>query len=108
MEEPRHCDDYIMDKEQPLCLRRFLKYNRWPAVWQARASDAGIKSPELFATLARDEKGHCKKYGVKVGERVHIVMASRLGDVGITNNLKQGGYQVRVYIDWLKDFSEKS
>lgn len=49
---------------------------------------------------------------LSAGERVKIVMVSRLGDVGITENLKCergcGGYGARVPLDDLDDFSNSA
>jgi len=89
----KHCDDYIDDESQPQCLRRFLRYNRWPAFWQYRAHKLGVKEPVLFA-----------QYGKK---RVRVVMASRLGDVGITEDLSAAkGYSLRVPVCALSRFSD--
>jgi len=91
-EDFRHCDDYIDDESQPLCLRRFLRYSRWPAVYQFRAEGLGIKKPPLFADCG--------------GERYRVVMASRFGDVGITKNLEaESGYSRRVVVADLSNFS---
>lgn len=91
-EDFRHCDDYIDDKSQPLCLRRFLRYSRWPAIYQFRAEGLGIKKPPLFADCG--------------GERYRVVMASRFGDVGITKNLEaESGYSRRVVVADLSNFS---
>lgn len=88
----RHCDDYIHDHEYPICLRWFLLANRLPAVDGVIIEEAGV-SPKLFA----DYKG----------QRVRVVMASRMGDVGITPNLEaEHGYEDRVFIDELENFSE--
>ena len=110
--EDRHCDDYIRDKTQPRCLRLFLLINRVPAYWKSdKWLQKGRPEPVLFATLAcpnDDARAHCKKYGIEDKSRVRVVMASRFGDVGITNNLKaEHGYEVRVYVPWLVDFSDK-
>lgn len=90
----RHCDDYLDDPTQPKCLRRFLKFNRWPARWQLRAMAMGIQPPKLYATHK--------------DRRVRVTMASRLGDVGIsTYMLKEHGYQKRVAVEELREFSDK-
>jgi hypothetical protein len=90
----KHCDDYIDDPTQPKALRRYLRYHRWPAVWQARAQGLGVKEPVLFA-----------RYN---GIKVRVVMASRMGDVGITTRLDaERGYQDRVYIEDLTHFTDK-
>jgi hypothetical protein len=42
------------------------------------------------------------------GQRVRVVMASRLGDVGITTHLEaENGYEKRVFIDDLTELSTK-
>lgn len=108
--ETKHCDDYIDDKAQPKALRRFLRYHRWPAVWQVRAESMGVIQPVLFATLkchTDKERQFCKNYSVPDGSRVRVVMASRMGDVGISiHHQFDRGYQVRIDIDRLVDFSE--
>lgn len=90
----KHCDEYIMDKSQPKCLRLFLLINRIPAYWKYdKWIGKGKPEPVLFA----DYKSN----------RVRVVMASRFGDVGITHNLKaQNGYDIRVSVAELSNFSE--
>lgn len=89
----RHCDDYIHDHKQPLCLRAFLLRQRVPAVDGHLMELAGFH-PQLFAT--------CK------GKRVKVTMASRFGDVGITLALDAvNGYDRRVPIASLSDFGDK-
>jgi len=84
----RHCDEYIDDLAQPECLRAFLDYARSPA---HGANREGGK-PKLFATHE--------------GKRVRVVMASRFGDVGITEKLHaEYGYDKRVMVAALSDFS---
>ena len=91
--EGKHCDDYIGDENQPQCLRRFLRWKRWPALYQCRAKSLGFKTPQLFA---------CYK-----GKRVKVNMASRFGDVGITYDLSlENGYDNRVNVEDLGDFSD--
>lgn len=96
---PKHCDDYIDDIEQPKCLRRFLRFCRWPAIYQLKAySLFKMGKPPLFADWQRYKN---KKV------RVKVVMASRFGDVGITRDLKaDSGYQWRVDVETLSNFSE--
>jgi hypothetical protein len=94
MNEPRHCDDYIRDKTQPKALRKFLLYKRIPAYWQA--------------DLWKDSWGFPVLYADYNGERVRVVMASRFGDVGITKDLtKEHGYETRVSVEELTNFSEE-
>ena len=89
-----HCDDIIDDKSYPLCLRKFLRFNRWPALYQCRARRLGIARPSLFATHQ--------------GNQVRVVMASRFGDVGITKDLDaERGYQLRVSVEELSNFSDR-
>jgi len=90
--EFRHCDEFIDDETQPLCLRKFLRYCRWPAIYQFRAHRLGITKPRLFAN-----------YG---GKLVRVVMASRFGDVGITGDLEADSvYDLRVAVGDLINFS---
>ena len=94
IENKRHCHTYIRDKSQPMCLRKWLLYNRVPAIWKMRRWRKQWGIPTLFATYK--------------GEQYRVVMASRLGDVGITKNLNAlFGYELRVYIEDLSDFKEK-
>lgn len=87
VEDIKHCDDYIDDPSAPECLRAFLSHTRSPA----HGMHLGEKPP-LFAT-----------YG---GRRYRVVMASRLGDVGITTNLEANhGYEKRVSVCTLSDLS---
>jgi hypothetical protein len=89
----KHCDDYIDDYEQPDCLRWFLFINRLPAMMKCLAEVNNCK-PKLFATYNQ--------------KRVRVVMASRLGDVGITRNLDaESGYETRVAVADLSNFSNE-
>lgn len=84
----RHCDEYIDDPTAPECLRKFLDHARSPAHGSYREDPR----PSLFA---RHE-----------GQPVRVVMASRLGDVGITHDLtKVHGYSKRVAVADLTDFT---
>lgn len=86
----RHCDDYINDPETPECLREYLRVERMPAVEKYRQP----LRPKCFATHE--------------GKRVRIVMASRFGDVGITEDLTaERGYDLRVYLNALSDFADE-
>ena len=112
----KHCDDYIKDKTQPMCLRKFLLHKRIPAYWQIKYWKDSWGTPELFATIDVDSittKGGIK-YDIKKAlemknkeskKRVRVVMASRFGDVGITPRLDaKNGYSTRVPVEWLSDF----
>lgn len=88
----KHCDDYIHDFTAPHCLRFFLLINRLPAMDMMVCREFGVK-PKLFATYK--------------DTRVRVVMASRMGDVGITHHLDaEDGYQARVMIAALSNFGE--
>lgn len=88
------CDEYLDDPFQPECLLWWLAVQRLPAyLWAAAHNMGGV--PKLFA----DHKG----------KRVRLTMASRLGDVGITRDLKKEvGYENRVLIKELSNFSHVS
>lgn len=88
----KHCDDYIHDFTASHCLRFFLLVNRLPAMDMMLCRGFGVK-PKLFATYK--------------GDRVRVVMASRMGDVGITHKLDaEDGYENRVMVADLSDFGE--
>jgi hypothetical protein len=83
----KHCDDFIDDESAPASLRAFLARARSPA--------HGYLSSEPFPKLFADHEG----------SRVRVVMASRLGDVGITADLAADhGYQKRVGVEDLSKF----
>ena len=89
----KHCDDYIRDKSQPKCLRKFLLYHRIPATWRFCRWKDSWGTPSLFAMYK--------------GEPVRVQMASRFGDVGITTKMNQkNGYELRVNVEDLTDFLE--
>lgn len=94
----KHCDEYIEDPSQPECLRKFLD--------RARSPGHGMLSKEPYPKLFATYRGKGWQ-GVNTGDRVRIVMASRMGDVGCTKNLNaESGYQLRTAIADLSDFSE--
>jgi len=102
----RHCDDYIRDKTQPKCLRKFLLFTRIPAYWQYTRWKQSWGIPTLFATVPAYTGIGGGKYKAK---RVRVVMASRFGDVGITTDLTADhGYDKRVFVDALTDFSDRA
>lgn len=95
MDKYLHCDDLIGDESQPKCLRRYLRWHRWPVKYQIKALGWGFKEPKLFA----DYKNN----------RVRVVMVSRFGDVGITNNLETvQGYDLRLAVQELSNFSDEN
>jgi len=86
----RHCDDYINDPAAPVVLRKYIERARSPA--------HGHTSRDPFPTLFVTYKG----------ERYRVVMASRLGDVGLSKQLDGGrGYSLRVAVEDLSEFSER-
>lgn len=104
MIELRHCDDYIRDKTQPKCLRKFLLYKRIPGHWQVDLWKDTWGVPTLFATFKEPDGPGGRKGKTR---RVRVVMASRYGDVGITRDLSsESGYDLRVFVADLTDFSE--
>lgn len=85
----RHCDEYIDDADAHQALRAFLA--------RARAPGHGLMQAEPFPKLFADFRGH----------RVRVVMASRLGDVGITTDHdEEHSYQVRVAVADLHNFGD--
>lgn len=104
---PKHWQEYVYDKMYPKCLRDFLRCHRWPTHVKAKLISEGTwTEPELYATIIQDKDGWLERHGLKIGERVKIVMVSRFGDVGITNALQvKYGYKVRTYIENLGNFN---
>ena len=84
-----HCDDiYDKDPNINIHVKNYLTYARAPG------HGYGLDSVSLYA----DYKGN----------RVRVVVASRLGDVGVTYDLtKEQGYHRRVYLPELSNFSDK-
>ncbi|TXN47340.1 elongation factor P maturation arginine rhamnosyltransferase EarP [Methylobacterium sp. WL7] len=103
----KHCDEYIDDETQPECLRRFLDYQCRPAALKYPTGDA------VFDKAIEDRHGLPMwrdpvptLFADCDGERVRVTMASRFGDVGVTTILTdEHGYDVRVPVDYLSDFS---
>jgi hypothetical protein len=88
----RHCDTYIHDLSQPLCLRFWVLVHALPASDMELLNRAGV-NPSLFATTS-------------TGETVRLVTASVLGDVGITRDLASEQYEDRVHLESLSNFRE--
>lgn len=85
----KHCDDYIDDETAPDVLRVFLR--------RARLPGHGHLQPGPFPKLFADYNG----------KRVRVVMASRMGDVGITDDHSRDmGYQTRVAVADLSNFGD--
>lgn len=87
-----HCDNFINDYRMPNIVRTFLILHRMPAI------DKNIfKQYEQLPWLI---------YADYKGKRVAMTMASRMGDIGITEVLdKPLGYDNRVPITELSNFS---
>ena len=86
-----HCDDVIDDSRYPECLRKFLAWQRMPAVDKLQAGYT--TAPKCFAMLD--------------GEQVRLTMASRFGDIGVAADLdREHGYDVRVDVGSLSLFAE--
>lgn len=88
--EPKHCDDYIDDGTAPSVLRAFLQRARMPG----HGMLVSAPYPKLFADYN--------------GKRFRVVMASRMGDVGITERLDEDfGYSWRVNVCDLSNFGDE-
>ena len=86
----KHCDDYINSPEVPEIVRRWVFLQRLPA------TERILMAKEVEAT---------KLYAKYEGKKVRLTMASRFGDVGITDNLnRENGYDRRVPLEHLTDF----
>lgn len=89
-----HCDDFAADYQRDAAARWFVFINRLPVSLRQLVRVRGLPDPVLFADYQ--------------GKRVRVVMASRLGDVGITDDLTAtNGYKCRVGIDELSNFGEQ-
>lgn len=89
--EPRHCDEYIDDETAAPSLRAWLSVARAPA--HGALQIAKGHNPRLFADLN--------------GRRVRCVMASRFGDIGVTEDLTaEYGYSARVAVEDLTNFGD--
>jgi hypothetical protein len=85
---------HVLSSRSPQCVRWFLFVKLLPAIVQPLVCEKTGGEPRLFA----DYKG----------KRVRVTMASRFGDVGITDDLtKEHGYSTRVSVDDLSNFSEE-
>lgn len=88
-----HVDSFVDDYSKDKYARWFLFLKRLPAAFQADF-DEWIKPHKLFCTWKK--------------ARYRVTGASRLGDVWLTSNFDQDtGYQHRVAVDELSEFSEK-
>jgi hypothetical protein len=85
----KHCDEYTDDSDAHPALRAYLK--------RARSPGHGLTSKDPFPALFADYRN----------KRWRVTMASRLGDVGITDDLTaETGYQIRVMVRQLSNFSD--
>jgi hypothetical protein len=89
-----HIDDVIdFGFEYPYCLRYYLLFKRLSASDQ-NVVKKSVGEPTCFANHN--------------GKRVKLVMANKMGDIGITENLLSNKeYQKRVNVLELSDFHEK-
>lgn len=72
----------------------------WP--WRYATTKIPLKIPSL------DRPGVIYSTELPAGSRVKVVMASRLGDIGVTANLEaEYGYAVRVSIDKIEATFDK-
>lgn len=95
-EEPelpyKHCYDYINEFGAPGVLRWFLLIQSLPATHRVLARQFGA-NPKLFADYQ--------------GKRYRVVMASRMGDVGLSENFQaEDGYSIRTAVQDLSNFSD--
>lgn len=76
----------------PAFVRAWATYHRLPAVAIVSLNEGGVKPPVVWAKLR--------------GRDCRLVMASRLGDVGINYTGAETGYTSRHDIEELTDFRE--
>ncbi len=88
----RQNEDAMRDYSLPAIVRGFIAINSGPATETMAIREAGFM-PRL--------------YGTHEGERVRVVMVSRMGDIGISRDDKEHGYFKRCSIYDLTDFSEE-
>lgn len=79
-----------------------------PETWEYRF--ATLKAPAEMWHYAQQWAGNAPRFDTVLcpaGTRVKIVMVSRMGDVGVTEDLtKENGYGVRLPLDALCDLSQ--
>ncbi len=104
-ESEMHCDDWVDKGIGPPCLTAFLEYHRQPAAWKVQPI------PDWYREVADFPEGWPKAdpgplWAAHQGKWVRIVMVSRFGDVGVTDNLDaENGYRLRVYLPELSQFT---
>lgn len=93
----RSNDHALHDHALPAIVRGFIAINSGPATETMAIEEAGWM-PRLYATYQPSSEP---------GERVRVVMVSRLGDCGISRKDERYGYFARVSIYDLTDFSDE-
>jgi len=91
-----------MNEQYPAGSWQPHKRETWPFVFATVRHPTKLRE---WIDHKRDEKGEpiFVEQWIPVGTKVRIVMVSRLGDVGITDDLKAtDGYLARVSLDWLE------
>jgi hypothetical protein len=80
-----------------------------PETWTFRfACLRKERTLEHYLGYSKDGKPQFREVPCEAGQRVKIVMVSRFGDVGITEDLNaENGYGARVLLDDLCDFTDK-
>lgn len=101
--QDKHCDDYIDDLSAPMPLRWFLFVRRLPATDMFLCQANGV-DPSLYADYTTMSTKGRRSERVPITRRVRVVMASRLGDVGITFDLNSTQYRHRVPVSFLSNF----
>lgn len=85
-----HVDDFVSDMTKDPYARWMLMYFRFPAEMHI-----------AFAPFYKDRKLFC----TYDGKRYRVNMASRLGDVGLAQNLnRESGYDIRRDVDECSDW----
>ena len=88
-----HCDRTIVESKYPMIVRWWVFINRLPDIEKHLCFHNGV-NPSLWAK--------CR------GKWVRLVMASRMGHVGITTNIDaQIGYGECVWLHELTDFTDE-
>lgn len=84
-----HCEDVIDDHTYPEILRKFVAFHRQPAIEILKHPQE--EWPVLWATD-------------RFGTPCRVVMASRLGDLGVNYTGDFVGYSMRWTVDELSDY----
>ena len=115
-----HCDDIADDPRAPAPLREFINYHRLPAVCRLPPDTTDDKFADHMAYVSIAQRPHVTRRAPPLlfatihhkdgrQERIRVTFASRLGDVGVTADLKNTdrSYNYRVPLDALTDFSDQ-